>query len=147
MKLSWGYRVMFLYIGFIALIVFFVTKSLNQKVDLVSTDYYAQELKYQDKIESIKRNNDLTIPAIINYDEFGLSVVFPAELKSSDLKGTIHLFRPSDSNKDKSYPIKTDVNNIQAIPTSELEKGMFRVKIEYEANGKSYYTEKQIVIR
>ncbi|MBL0070976.1 MAG: FixH family protein [Bacteroidetes bacterium] len=60
MKISWGYRVMFLYIGFAGLIIYFVTRSINEKVDLVTPDYYAQELKFQDKIESINRNNELS---------------------------------------------------------------------------------------
>ena len=138
---------MFLYIGFVGLIVFFVSKSMNEKVDLVATDYYAQELKYQDKIESIQRNNDLSVPALIDYNETGINVIFPLELKGTGIKGNIHLFRPSDSGKDKSYEIKTDDNNSQLIPSGEIGKGMYRVQIAYEAAGKSYYTEKQIVVR
>ncbi len=43
--MNWGYRVALLYISFAGLIIFLVTKSVNEKVDLVTPDYYAQELK------------------------------------------------------------------------------------------------------
>ncbi|MBL0343537.1 MAG: FixH family protein [Bacteroidetes bacterium] len=147
MKINWGYRVAILYIGFVGLIIYFVTRSMNEKVELVSTDYYAQELKYQDKLESIERNNDLQQPTLINYDERGLTVSFPSELKGGDIKGNIHLFRPSDDTKDVLIEIKTDETMVQYIPTENLFKGMYRVKVDYTAGGHSYFTEKQIVVR
>lgn len=147
MKINWGYRIAILYIGFVGLIAYFVTRSLNEKIDLVATDYYAQELKYQDKIESIQRNDELQQPTMIDYDGNGLSVVFPEELKNSNIQGTIHLFRPSDNTKDIDVAIKPGTDLVQHISSSELMKGMYRVKVEYTAGGKSYFTEKQVVIK
>jgi len=147
MKINWGYRVTILYVGFVGLIIYFVSRSMNEKVELVATDYYAQELKYQDKIESIERNNDLSQPTMINYDETGLTVSFPAELKGGDIKGNIHLFRPSDDTKDVLIEINADDTMVQHISTDNLSKGMYRVKVDFTAGGHSYFTEKQIVVR
>ncbi|HMT29420.1 MAG TPA: FixH family protein [Bacteroidia bacterium] len=147
MKISWGYRVTILYLGFVGLIAYFVTRSMNEKIDLVSTDYYAQELKYQDKIESIERNNALNQPTLINYGPDGIEVIFPQELKNTSLKGTIHLFRPSDDTKDLAIEIKPDNNLVQRISAVDLVKGMYRVKVEYTSGEQNYFTEKQIVVR
>lgn len=147
MKISWGYRVTILYLGFAALIIYFVTRSVNEKVDLVTPDYYAQELKYQDKIESISRTNELTTSMVIEYNDAGLNVMFPTDFKGKKIEGSIHLFRPSDNTKDVSIDIAPDGNLNQNIPTDALTKGLYRVKVDYTVEGASYYSEKQIVIR
>ena len=45
MKLSWGYKIMFVYTAFVAGIGFLAFKANNEKFDLVTKDYYDQELK------------------------------------------------------------------------------------------------------
>lgn len=147
MKLSWGYRVTILYLGFAALIIYFVTRSVNEKVDLVTPDYYAQELKYQDKIESISRTNELTNAMVIDYNEAGLNLMFPSDFKGKKIEGSIHLFRPSDNTKDVSVDIAPDINLTQNVATDALTKGLYRVKVDYTVEGVAYYSEKQIVIR
>ncbi|MBK7967565.1 MAG: FixH family protein [Bacteroidetes bacterium] len=147
MKISWGYRVMFLYIGFAGLIIYFVTRSINEKVDLVTPDYYAQELKFQDKIESINRNNELSSALGIDYSDAGIIITYPTDLRGKTISGAINIFRPSDKSKDQSIEISPDKEMKQIISTASLSKGMYRIKVDYEVDGAGYYTEKQIVIR
>jgi len=147
MKINWGYRVAFLYIGFATLIIYIVTRSMNEKVELVAADYYAQELKYQDKIESTNRSNNLETPVSIELNDRGITVKFPDEMEGKKITGSILLFRPSDSSLDKTIPINPDTNREQLIPATQLAKGMYRIKIEYQLNETKYYTEKQIVVR
>ncbi len=146
MKINWGYRVAILYIGFASLIIYFVYRSMNETVDLVTPDYYAQELKFQDKIESTSRNNNLDQPVTIEYGEQGIQIIFPEEMRDK-IEGNILLFRPSDKSKDKNYSIQPGENMQQLIPLSDLEKGMYRVKVEYKSAETTYYTEKQLVVR
>ncbi|MCK5400025.1 MAG: FixH family protein, partial [Flavobacteriaceae bacterium] len=50
MKMNWGTGIVIAFIGFIAFIMFFViTMSTNKKYehDLVTEDYYKEELEYQ----------------------------------------------------------------------------------------------------
>jgi len=147
MKISWGYRVMFLYVGFAGLIIYFVTRSMNEKVDLVTPDYYAQELKFQDKIESINRNNELTSALSIDYSDAGIIITYPSDLQNKTITGAINIFRPSDKSKDQTIEITPDKEMKQTINTTSLSKGMYRIKVDYEVNGAGYYSEKQIVIR
>lgn len=147
MKLNWGYRVAILYLGFAGLIIYFVTRSMNEKIDLVAPDYYAQELKYQDKIESTVNNNNLDQPLSIDYMDAGISVYFPKELEGKKITGSILLFRPSDKSQDKTYEVQPNKDLTQLIPSADLAKGMYRVKVEFEAEGKNYYSEKQVVVR
>jgi len=147
MKISWGYRVMFLYVGFAGLIIYFVTRSMNEKVDLVTPDYYAQELKFQDKIESINRNNELTSALSIDYSDAGIIITYPSDLQNKTITGAINIFRPSDKSKDQTIEITPDKEMKQTINTASLSKGMYRIKVDYEVDGSGYYSEKQIEIR
>ena len=45
--MNWGYKIMLAYVVFIAGILFLVFKSSSQKVELVTENYYEQELKFQ----------------------------------------------------------------------------------------------------
>ena len=147
MKLNWGYRVAILYIGFAGLIVYFVTRSMNEKIDLVTPDYYVQELKYQDKIESTNRNNSLEQPLAIDINDAGITIKFPKEFEAKKITGSILLFRPSDNSRDKSVVINPGAGFEQVIPASDLAKGLYRVKVDYQSEGVNYYAEKQIVVK
>ncbi len=147
MKLNWGYRVALLYIGFAGLIIYLVTMSMNQKIDLVAKDYYAQELKYQDKIESTNRNNRLEQPLSIELNDSGIKIEFPKELEGTNITGSILIFRPSDNSMDKTIAINPGADLEQLIPATELIKGMYRIKVEYQSAGNNYYSEKQVVVK
>ncbi|MBL0145087.1 MAG: FixH family protein [Chitinophagaceae bacterium] len=58
--MNWGYKILIVYGAFVAGILFMVFKSSTSKMDLVTTDYYAKELKYQDKIDEKGRTNALS---------------------------------------------------------------------------------------
>ena len=49
--MNWGYKILMVYVIFIAGILLLVFKSSSQNQDLVTEDYYEQELKYQQKID------------------------------------------------------------------------------------------------
>ena len=61
-KIGWGTKITLLYLAFVVLIVTLVTKSMHQTFDLVSGDYYNQELKYQDVIDASKNQAGLSAP-------------------------------------------------------------------------------------
>ena len=53
--MNWGYKILLVFAVFVAGILFLVYKSSNQKMDLVTTDYYEKELKYQQKIDAMDK--------------------------------------------------------------------------------------------
>ena len=65
MKLSWGYKITLVYIAFVAGMGFLVFKASSQKFDLVTKDYYEQELKYQQVIDQAANSSRLSEPVTI----------------------------------------------------------------------------------
>jgi hypothetical protein len=60
--MNWGYKILFVYLAFVAGILLMVFKSSIQKRDLVTPDYYAKELKYQQRIDAVKKTQALSAP-------------------------------------------------------------------------------------
>jgi hypothetical protein len=145
-KIHWGYRVAVLYTGFASLIIFLVSLTFRENIDLVTPDYYAQELKYQEKKESIERNNRLENPARISRTKEQAVVIFPANFNPGDITGTIHIFRPSDKELDFQLAIRPDDNNYQIIDLKTLTRGLYRIKVSFKVNGEEYFLEEQIVV-
>jgi len=143
--MNWGYKILVVYVVFVAGIMLMVFKSSNEKMDLVTTDYYAKELKYQDKIDATSRANALTED--IKYDITDKQIVlhFPKEFAGKKMSGTAELYCPSDENKD----IKQDFSAEDATVTiniSTVNKGQQELHISWQVNGVDYYFEKKIFI-
>ncbi len=139
--MSWGYKITVLYVGFILLIISMVALTMREKVDLVSKDYYEQELKYQDKIDKVIRTNALkgSLTWKIKTDSLILEVA--EQFKAEKIKGSIFLFRPSDAALDKTVPIEMNASGMQVISTDQLKKGIYKMQVSWEAKGEEYYNE------
>lgn len=146
MKLNWGSGIAIFYTCFVLAFVFLVFKSTQYDNSLVSNDYYADDLKYQEHFDKLLNSSllvqDLKIWNKTQKQE--VELLFPAI--GGEVKGEIHFFRPSDSKLDFKIAIKTDAENVQSIPTNGLKQGLWKVKVDWQAAGKAFYTEEAIRI-
>lgn len=143
--MNWGYKILFVYLAFVLGIVFMVIKSSSQKMDLVTTDYYAKELKYQDKIDEVKRTSDLSTAIECTIVNEQLIIKFPSDFTGKEIKGDVHLYCPSDENKDLVQPFSTN-DNLLNMSLTKKNKGSNEVHISWTVDGKNYYFEKKIFI-
>lgn len=140
MRISWGYKIALLYCGFVALIITLVVKSMHQKVDLVSKDYYAEELAFQRKIDAGKNQSVLSAAANIHADAQNIVIDFPAEFKDANVTGKVHFYAPANADFDKDISIAA-VNNTVSISRNLLQQARYTLKLSWEAAGKKYYQE------
>lgn len=143
--MNWGTKIFIVFVVFVTGIVFMVFKSSIQKTDLVTSDYYAKELKYQDRIEEIRRVEALSAP--IKYYIVNKEVVieFPADFKGKLLTGEAVLYCPSDENKDvkQHFLIKDEPVKIKAGDTIP---GVYQLQLTWKDTLTSYYFEKKIFL-
>lgn len=143
--MSWGYKILFVYLVFVAGIVFLVIKASGENQDLVISDYYEQELKYQDKIDESARANALSasVNYIINNDQ--LTINFPPELKGVVVKANVLLYCVADKTKDvqNNFTTQNGVINLLIPPAN---RGLHELKITWQANSVSYYYQHKILI-
>ena len=146
MKFSWGVGITLSYVIFITAIVGIVIYAHTIDVNLVSDNYYEQELKHQDLIEKKIRTQNLPNQVETKISAGKIDITFPKIFKPYELSGRINLFRPSDRNKDLTFNINTDSLMTQTIPTLDLSPGVWRVKIDWSAKNVGYYNEKILMI-
>jgi hypothetical protein len=143
MKFNWGYKIAVFYLVFIAGIMFLVIQSSRQKIDLVTEDYYAQEIKYQEKIDQSKRADGLSEPIRFDVSEKGILIRFPKEFSGKKITGNVQLYYPADEKKDLNADLQTDQNQF-LLPIPANQSGMHILKLNWEAEGLSYYFEEPI---
>lgn len=137
---------MFVFIAFAILMGTLVYKSTNTKYELVSKDYYKDELKYQDRIDAkyaASRISDVSI----NIGKDSLTINFPKELATSKLAGDLWFYCKTDETKDRHINFSSNSLNTYSLPNSAVKKGLYQVKINYKANNIQYFSEKEIAIK
>lgn len=143
--MNWGTKILIVYVAFVVGIVFMVVKSSTQNTDLVTTDYYAKELKYQDKIDEIQRVSALSAPVECTINNNALAILFPKDFAGKKLVGQAVLYCPSDEKKDikKDFTILDEALEL-AIPAGI--KGLYELHLSWQDGGVTYYFEKKIFI-
>jgi nitrogen fixation protein FixH len=144
--MSWGIRIGILYGGFVAMILFLVFRTMNEKIDLVSPEYYQEELKFQDQIDRQKQSASLDVQPSVEVREKNVAIKFPASIEPSAISGTIKFYRPSDSSKDFTTAMQVDPSGIQIIPSEKLITGIYEVQLTWSAGEKNYYNEISLYI-
>lgn len=146
MKFNWGTGIVFAFIGFISFIMYFIiTMNVDKRYEheLVTEDYYAEELAYQNDID--KLNNANTLSENIKYEKTneGLIIKFPESLEFKNITGKVFLYRPSNKQLDFETAISLSNSNL-LIPDKRLVDGRWNIKIDWQYKGKSYLFKKAI---
>lgn len=144
--MSWGYKILSVYILFVVGIMVMVFKSSMQNTDLVTPDYYEKELKYQQTIDESARTGKLSAKVEVTTTDNEIRIQLPPEMNELDVKATVLLYCPSDKRKDikKDMAIK---GATLALPINAETKGAFDLKINWQANGITYYHEQKLFLQ
>ena len=143
--MNWGNRLLLVFALFALFIGFLVYKCFNTKFDLVSKEYYKDELRYQDKIDGI--NNVANISDLkVEQNNESVTVVFPQELKGQKAEGEVFFYCPTNEDKDKHFPLMIDAEGKQSIAKKDVLKGIYKLKVTWNIGTKKYYSEKDLKI-
>lgn len=143
--MNWGAKIVMVYVVFIAGILFMVFKSSSEKTDLVTADYYAKELKYQDKIDEMNRVVALSASVEFEVKADVLTIRFPKDFAGKKLTGEAVLYCPSDENKDLKNKFTLQDEPLKVIIPAK-NKGLHELHLSWQEGGVAYYFEKKIFI-
>src|ERR1017187_6363068 len=104
MKIKWNFGtgiVVFLII-FMSFMLTMVYKCGQVKSELVSANYYDQEINYQKQIDKTNNASKLKENIKVTYDKSSSAFVinYPDELKPIDISGDINFYKPDNQNAD-----------------------------------------------
>lgn len=143
--MNWGYKLMFVFIVFAGLMGTLVYKSMNTKYELVTKDYYKDELKYQDRIDAKNESSKLSDICIIQ-DKDSVVINFPKELATTSIFSDIWFYCKTDETKDKHLKFESPAGKALAIPVNLINKANYQVKVNYKTAKTNYYSEKEIIV-
>jgi hypothetical protein len=137
--MNWGKWIIVSFVLFAGFIATLVTVCMRQDVSLVSKEYYQEELAYQDQMTRVNNANRLTNKPVIQKIGDVLEIDFEAFNKIE--KGTLKLFRPSDSKMDKQFRLEASEERTQSFSIGDFAKGMYRVRMQWTMDGKEFFVE------
>ena len=145
MKIGWGWKIAILYSCFVIMMVTLVVASTHQKFDLVSKNYYDDELAFQKTLDAGKNQAGLSKPVLIHADKDSVIIDFPDEFRSKVLTGDIRFYSPANEDWDRSFKINTNNNSI-TVSRKALRNTRYTIKISCVVEGKNYYQQSEILL-
>ena len=141
MKISWGHGVVIALGAFMLFILgmIFLFPMGKQNSELITKNYYEEELHYQEVIDAKNRADALAEkPEVKLITAKGIDVFFPKEINNTNAKVDFHLFRTNDSNLDVKKDVTLDHTNAFTIPKSVIHVGNYTLKLKWTKDKVTY---------
>lgn len=142
--MNWGTKIAVFYTFFALSMICAVIYASQQSFDLVSPDYYAEEIVYETRIQEIQHVQELKTPLSIKAESpESLQIVFPSELNINS--GNIRFYRPSDASLDRNFAVDP-TQSVHHISLAGWEKGNWDLQIRWTDGERNYYDERKIQV-
>lgn len=139
-RLTWPTGIFIAILSFMVFILSFVYKSIamdEYQHELVSEDYYGDELHYQEEIDKLNNAKHLNQDIELSNTKNGVTISFPKDIDPSSISGSIYFQRLSNEKLDFTEEIKL-TDHEQLISVDKLVSGKWIVKIDWMAGKNSY---------
>lgn len=139
-KISWSAGIVIAMVSFMVFILSFVYKSIamdEYQHELVSEDYYKDELHYQEEIDKLNNAKKLEEDIVLKNTKEGVLVQFPIEMDNNEINGRIHFQRLSNKKLDFTEEIRLE-NHQQLIDAEKLVSGKWVVRIDWQYGEELY---------
>ena len=141
MSINWGAKIFLLYTGFVLLMGTLVWKSVHTKFDLVTEDYYQQEIGFQKRLNAQNATAALAQRPVMSVTPEAIMIFFPQDFSGKAVKADLQLYNPANAALDKTF------SNLQAeagrlsIARKDLPAAQYTGKLTWQCEGKTYYQE------
>lgn len=137
--MNWGKGIALTFVIFCTGMIAVVYRSFQEDVDLVTEDYYKEELAYQQKIDQAGQVRPDAKLKLIQTQE-SIRFTFPDGQKPT---GQIHFYKPDNPDLDKTFEIS---DRVMEVTKTLLTNGKYRVKVTWKSEGTTYYQEEILFI-
>ena len=143
---NWGTGIAAVYTVFALATTGFVTFAMSQRVDLVSSDYYAQSLRHDQKIAAERNARSLEPPPSVVLTGSGQAVLSLPPDQAGRAAGTVTWYRSADPTADRTTALALDRDGRQLLPLSGLMAGRWIAQVRWTARGRDYYYEQAVLL-
>jgi hypothetical protein len=139
--MNWGNKLLVTFVVFAAFMSYMLYRCLNTNYDLVTKDYYKDELAYQQVIDGANHANALKGQVSLSQQGSQIRLQMPADMNGKAPAGEVFFYCASDASRDRKIPLKADGTGQQWLDAATLAPGPYRVKITWTAAGVQYFSE------
>jgi hypothetical protein len=142
----WPLGIILTFVIFISGTIGLVVMAFSQKVDLVSEDYYEQEIKFQNRLDRLGHTQHLG--ATVAYEAAAKQILIrlPDSQAGQAVTGRIQLYRPSAAGLDRELALNPDQTGAQSLDAGSLRPGLWKVRITWNVGKQEYFLDQQIVV-
>lgn len=145
MKFNWGTGIAATLIFFVAFMGFMVNRAMQQNYDLVSDDYYAEEIVYQEIIDRKTNALKLEDKAQLKIEGEEVYLNLPSDFEGKSKTFTVHMYYELEAAKDFNFEVENSTENKFAIPFKNFSTGKWIAKVKLSCDGTDYYFDPEIV--
>ncbi len=147
-KFHWGWAILLVYATFMTVFLFYFYRSFQELKtnELVTKDYYEEELAYGDVLAKKQNADSMRVPVKILQIDKGVVLEFPKYIQAKEISGGVNLYKPDNKRLDKKINLKLDENNQMKIDKANFISGRWNVNIDWKINNVPYYKEEKLTI-
>jgi len=147
MKISWGHGVVIALASFIIFILsmIFLFPNGQKNSEMITDNYYEEELQYQDVIDAKNRADQLAEKPELKINQSGIYILFPEDFNNTNTKFDFYLYRTDDQNLDVKKEFTLSAKNDFEIPAKVLSQGNYILKLKWTTNKVKYQRDYDIV--
>jgi nitrogen fixation protein FixH len=126
----------------------FIAFCSRHPADLISPNYYEEEVRYQGQIDRLQHTQQRATLATVTYDAGRklISVFLPPDHAGARPSGQIQLYRPSAVNLDRHLKLELNPSGLQTIDAVTLLPGLWKVRVSWSVDHRDYFIDQKIVV-
>jgi hypothetical protein len=146
-NLNWGHGMVIALLAFIIFILsmLFLFPNGQKNSEMVTDNYYEEELKYQDVIDAKGRADQLQEKPVYSQDKNGIKITFPKDYDNSNTTVKFVLNRTEDQNLDIHKSVQLDANKSFVIPAQLLKEGNYTLRLSWTKDKKDYRLDYDVI--
>ena len=144
--MSWGKGILITIIVFVVGTAVMMIIAMNSPDDLVMNNYYEKGVKYQQQIDKINRTNALKENVKMEFTGNAVFIQMPSFTDPARIKGEVLFYRPSNAAEDVKVSFAVDSSRSALISTANLEKGFWKLKLNWSIDTTQYFNETTFTI-
>ena len=145
-KISWGTGLLLVFTAFTGMMSYMTYRCMKTPVNLVTKEYYKDELGYQQVIDARQKADALSGEVDLRQEGRTITLTLPREMRNTAVKGSIQFYCASDAGRDRNIVLRPDAGAGQDITAGLVQPGRYTVRIQWESGGVRYFEERPFVV-
>ena len=144
----WPYGIVLTFVIFIASTAALIAFICGHRMDLVSADYYEQEIRFQTRLDDLNRTSPVRAATRVDFEAVTrqIRVVLPAEHAGRKPQGRLELYRPSAAGLDRELKLEPDAGGTQSFGAADLQPGLWKVRLYWSVDGQDYFLDQSLIV-